>query len=803
MAYPNAYEVPFPQINPRITQSSTNPPFPTPQRRPSSSPTPGRERELSPPSTPQRRSTGNSPMSSIESIVTQLLITTRLLLEGLTGWSLGRMTEQQVSDIYVKLTSELNTVIHIFGQSRIDMSDLASIPQDLRGCLEIALSEEASPSALEAHLPKIKDIIVHLLQGLKAKQAILRHLQTQEQNSMPVLSNMTRSVSVRSTNSTSPKVSDDNPPSNTVRRNVSSPSRISVGGSPNYLPDPMDALKHSDNLERRASRRLSAYTMQRGGGNTRSRSNLHSHDNFESPSPEPVVPYSVEKDDDGTMNHEERTDENTSVGLQPVSELPKDEDASNASTVEKQDVKLPTINIEEPQKKKSLTLYLQLGKGVKKIEYDGDISIPAIRMLFIEKFQYNPGMDDFPNIYIKDPSLGIFYELEDLSEVKNKSVLALNLEALEQVKKHFDQSIANLTKEICDIKKSFSENTELLRRGNLVNSVPPTPKPTESHFKDLARIVLSNLSETRDVLVMKIANDLRGQFDEVQNLRRDLGVMRQFYNGFQSDTKKMIEDLMKQTATVNQVAIAKVGSTRTFIEAGKDKLETRTKNLVTKVDELQDIIDDLKADVTARRSKPRETAVQQVKEESDAVAKELASLQEYVKTVKPMWKKTWEEELQMIVDEQQFLIHQEELIEDLEDDNKKLKEVFEQIMKVVEIQSKSKPKEFFVKPREEGFEGLKSVLQEVRGIAPDHERRIKAMELAEKQRERDLANRIDEFELELTNFVAQNKLKKTGGAEEIERLRQKKNEENLKQLFKATENATNEKGKENKDSNES
>jgi hypothetical protein len=271
--------------------------------------------------------------------------------------------------------------------------------------------------------------------------------------------------------------------------------------------------------------------------------------------------------------------------------------------------------------------------------------------------------------------------------------------------------------------------------------------------------------------------------------------MRQFYNGFQSDTKKLIEDLMTQTATVKNVASTKVGSARTFIEAGKTKLDTRTKSLVTKVDELQDIIDELKVDVTARRSKPRETTIQYVKKESTTVSEELASLQEYIKTAKPMWKKTWEKELQMIVDEQQFLNHQEELIEDLDDDNKKLTEVFDQIMKVAQIQSTFKPKGFTVKPKEEGFEGLKTVLQEVRGISPDHERRIKALEIAEKQRERDLASRIDEFELELTNFVAQNKLKKTGGAEEIERLRQKKNEEALKQLFKSTETATTEEKK--------
>ena len=73
---------------------------------------------------------------------------------------------------------------------------------------------------------------------------------------------------------------------------------------------------------------------------------------------------------------------------------------------------------------------MKLGNDVKKIEYDGDISIPALRILFTEKFQYNPGMDDFPNIYIRDPNIGVFYELEDLSEIKDKSVLALNIEGM-------------------------------------------------------------------------------------------------------------------------------------------------------------------------------------------------------------------------------------------------------------------------------------------------------------------------------------------------------------------------------------
>lgn len=74
-----------------------------------------------------------------------------------------------------------------------------------------------------------------------------------------------------------------------------------------------------------------------------------------------------------------------------------------------------------------LTLFLQIGKEVQKVSYQGEISIPALNMLFLEKFSYSLGQNDFPKIYIRDPSVGVSYELTDLSEVKNKSLLSLNI----------------------------------------------------------------------------------------------------------------------------------------------------------------------------------------------------------------------------------------------------------------------------------------------------------------------------------------------------------------------------------------
>ena len=77
-----------------------------------------------------------------------------------------------------------------------------------------------------------------------------------------------------------------------------------------------------------------------------------------------------------------------------------------------------------------LSLYLQIGNNIKKVQYTGEISLSALRMLFIEKFNYSSGLNDFPSIYIRDPAINVSYELENLQEVTNKSVLSLNVDGM-------------------------------------------------------------------------------------------------------------------------------------------------------------------------------------------------------------------------------------------------------------------------------------------------------------------------------------------------------------------------------------
>lgn len=77
----------------------------------------------------------------------------------------------------------------------------------------------------------------------------------------------------------------------------------------------------------------------------------------------------------------------------------------------------------------SVTVFLKVGLQVKKLTLERDgLSIPSLRLHFTDKFSYNPGLENFPAIYINDPSSHVQYELEDMDDVKDKSLLSLNIE---------------------------------------------------------------------------------------------------------------------------------------------------------------------------------------------------------------------------------------------------------------------------------------------------------------------------------------------------------------------------------------
>jgi hypothetical protein len=285
----------------------------------------------------------------------------------------------------------------------------------------------------------------------------------------------------------------------------------------------------------------------------------------------------------------------------------------------------------------------------------------------------------------------------------------------------------------------------------------------------------------------RVVGDLKTQFDEVQNLRRDIGIMRQLYSEFMKSTKESLGALRTQTHSVKQIATTSVGGARGYIDSGKAQLDKRTQNVLTKVEELQDTVENVKDDVLKRNVTPKPGILKSIKEDISTVAAELKSLKEHIQTVAPMWKKTWEEELQTLIEEQQFLAHQEEFLNDLLEDHKAVVEIHGHVEKVISLRGTGSGRKigrtYKPPPKDEGHTGLSTVMLEIRGAAVDPEKRLKAIAANQKNREKELASKSDEFQAELSGFVGGKKLKMTGGAEEIERVRQKRNDMALKAMF--------------------
>jgi hypothetical protein len=387
--------------------------------------------------------------------------------------------------------------------------------------------------------------------------------------------------------------------------------------------------------------------------------------------------------------------------------------------------------------------------------------------------------------------------------------------------------MASLAQEIKDLKTSVTSNSNRrlsyqpsMSEQSFVETTPMAPRPTDRQFSNIARRI-SHFVRPEDLSPMlpqgtgqsvlpqstgqslfpqmtgssvmseytsRIVTDLKTQFDEVQNLRRDLGVMRQLYTEFAKQTKDALGGLRTQTQTVRQLADSQIGGARAYIVSGKTQLDARSQDALTRMEELQDLVETVKDDVLKRQITPKPQVMKTIKDDVAALAAELKALEDHITTVRPMWKKTWEEELQNIVEEQQFLSHQEEFLADLNEDQKAVAEILGHVDKVISIRKTAPGRGRKVgarlpAPGEEGGATRDNVLMEIRNAAIDPQKRLKAIEANQKTRERELASKSDEFERELTGFVDGNKLRKTGGAEEIERVRQVRNDTALKAMF--------------------
>lgn len=409
--------------------------------------------------------------------------------------------------------------------------------------------------------------------------------------------------------------------------------------------------------------------------------------------------------------------------------------------------------------------------------------------------------------------MGLFFkdkedQKESQKEWLSEVTTAFNKE-LSETRRMFTEQMDEIKKQIVESNARNQEADEEKERSliqqvtahilNQHQQLKPQPADDESKQKEEEKEMTPEPeASTSPTPVVENAGPIisKEQFEaqrkEIETLRRDVAVLRQLERELREGTASVISEIKEKAEKVKEEAIKKAdaelnqtSTARSHLEEGKKNLLEKSDKVTSRLEDLQDTIDQLKLDVTQRKCRPSEAQMTHCANERKALAEEIEEFGKYIAQVKPRWKKTWEMELQTIVKEQQTLKDQEYLLSDMKDDLDALLEVFEQLEKIYAYQANARPqpREFRVAPAEEGFEGMSSVFKQVSTIDVDHTRRLRALEQAEKMRQRELANRIDDFEKELVGFVETKKLKKTGGAMEIDRLRKQKDEEMMKAMY--------------------
>lgn len=457
---------------------------------------------------------------------------------------------------------------------------------------------------------------------------------------------------------------------------------------------------------------------------------------------------------------------------------------------------------EQPSPGKELTLFLQYKTKIKKyVLPDGiaDLTIGRLQLAFIEKFAWNTHNNgaDLPEIYIQDPISGIRHELEDLCDVKDRSVLVLNVDNLDEVKKHFDDGLSSVRQLVEGVKNA------LAGQGSVIQRVSDRQLEAAKEMARLAASPPTSSTSSSGVVGSQKAPISGGssQIAELQSLRRDLAVLRQTYSNFTSDITSSMGAVRTKASQVKTAAEDVAIPTyegdagRVRVHTGKKELADESERLVSRVDDLQDLVEDLRKDVVTRGVRPLPRQLEGVNRDISTAMKEIKKMQDFLAKEKPIWTKIWEKELQLVCEERDQLTMQEDLAADLQDDLEKAAQTFALVEQATKEQAMEKAnnggvtlratsRTLGIDPTVDPMKAKDDVLGEVRALQPNHESRLEAIERAEKARKKELeTRRIGMFQKELGAFVQEGKLKKSGGVEEAERLRNAKDDRIRKEVW--------------------
>ncbi|KAG7903403.1 hypothetical protein KL935_000935 [Ogataea polymorpha] len=482
------------------------------------------------------------------------------------------------------------------------------------------------------------------------------------------------------------------------QRSVSGPANVSASATSPPLPPPpseskndaISRLQNNHSLMRKASKRFSAYqTSKILSMNAISPRNSPAPAERQTLSPEP-----------------------------PSSPLQAEVSKNIKKSEIHQQLTAPSITLEEPFDSKK-TIFVKLEGRVKKTQVQLPTTITQLRTIFTEKFGYVPE-GEFPPIYIQTSPTDIAYELEDTSEITDSVIISLSEPNFAtSLMKEMKSQTELLRNEIVKLEESLSSRL----RNSGVNAVTREPEVLSPP---------SNLTSTDTTT-------------EIESLKTELTKARQLQKALKKRVGAAIEDALELVENFqNSSSSAEGVISNPYMEQCKRKVSSECENLVTRIDDLQDIIEALKLDISKRGSKPTQKQILHVQKELETTRTNLSSLLQYMSVERKNWNARWQAELTSVLEEQEFFKEQETIIHLLEEDLSSADDTYALIVKCVEELEKN-PKlmrggSVALPPPDPSVsisQMRNALMDEVLSLKPDHDSRVEAIMKAEKVREKE------------------------------------------------------------------
>lgn len=433
-------------------------------------------------------------------------------------------------------------------------------------------------------------------------------------------------------------------------------------------------------------------------------------------------------------------------------------------------------------------VFLRLGNSIRKTNLTRPPSIAAIRLKFVEVCTYiHSGDETFPVITLQDPQSQINYEVTEatVSDVVEGSLLTLKVKTVEELS--MEAELKEIKTCIKDLHSKFSsgasfQGAHAISSRNSVNKSNMPSSPPYSGAVTSGRFSSPVLTGEGKFKLEKAAPPLKEiPVDKQEMVNREIVLIKQLSSKTISALKAEIQSLKLEVKELSTSTAAQTVVDRRAMSKIKEDMEADSQDLLSQMENLSDIIDAQRVAIGAHGVRYPQNEIEKVRRQLANWSAEFEKSEEFIVNEKPVWKKTWQAELNNVIEDQEWLKSLDLLYADLRSDLEQSVKTFELVCEANALPRKVNMRQGVpiappIKPGEE-HAVANAVFHEISALNFNHEERAEAVQRAERLHRARLALRSEEFEDELNSFVADTKLKPNGGFHELERRMREREEE--------------------------